>query len=150
MCRVSVRVCTLFLHMCRFIWPAEVSGLQGQGHFLCERVCVIRSDVCRELQCKHQVKICLLSFSVSPIHSPLESALITHQVLYHEGRVGKGEGAYLDRGRIYLNKSLCFFLTFSNIPSPFGGHLSRAPYNSLAAFTENMADHKEELSRFSL
>lgn len=140
-CVRCVCVSILFLHTCRFIWPARVSGLQGQGLSLCVYVCVIRSDVCRELECKHQVKLCLLSFWVSLIDSPLELALIIYQVLYHEGRVGKGDRMYLDRAWSYLNKSL-WFVTFSNILSPFGRHLSKAPYNSLTAYTLNKSDHK--------
>lgn len=141
LCKVCVCVSILFLHTCRFIWPARVSALQGQGLSLCVYVCVIRSDVYRELECKHQVKLCLLSFWVSLIDSPLELALIVYQVLYHEGRVGKGDRMYLDRAWSYLNKSL-WFVTFSNILSPFGRHLSKAPYNSLTAYTLNKSDHK--------
>lgn len=124
-------VCVLFLCMWRSIWPVRVSGLhRGQGHVLC--VCFIRSDVGRELECKHLVKLCLLSSRASLMDSPLEPALITYQVLHHEGSVGRGGGLYLDRTWSYLNRSLRL-VTFSNISSPFGRHPSKPPCNFFTA-----------------
>lgn len=105
-----VCVCICFCtHMQVYLTRGQAGSRVRVIHCVC--VCVIRSDVCRETECKHWVKLCLLSIWVSFIDSPLEPALIIYQVLYHEGRVGKGDRMYLDRARSYLNKS-CWFVTF--------------------------------------
>lgn len=105
------------MQLCKCISFCTRAGLFGRWRQACSRVrvihcvCVIRADVCRETDCKHRIKLCLLSFWVSFIDSPLELALIIYQVLYHEGRAGIGDRMYLDRPWSFSNKVL-WFVTF--------------------------------------